>query len=433
MNDKHLKPKNCLRILHTSDWHLGKRLHHEARYGDFAQFLSWLQDTLSHQAVDVLVVAGDIFDTMTPSNKAQELYYQFLANAIKTPCRHIIIVAGNHDSPSFLEAPKSLLQHFCIHIVGTASGNLHDELLILNDSNGEPELIVACVPYLRDKDIRTSQFGESLSEKDQKTQLGIANHYQQLGRLCQQTQQSIYKTQQKNLPIIATGHLFATGASIASDDDGMRDLYVGSLGAIRADSFGDFFDYVALGHIHAEQMIGNNPYIRYSGSPMALGFGECHHDKYVLLIDFDIKQNKHTPAIHKLPVPKFRRLVRLSGNWHAIEKQLNQLIDETKYNNNQQAIWLDIEYHGKQIPNLTDIIADKLKNHPIIALNIKHKTTTAQSTIEYPLQHLQTLKPSDVFVQLLQTQSIISDDFDQLRHAHDTLLQQLQEHDLLVQ
>ena len=96
-----------LKILHTSDWHLGRRLYGRLRYEEFEAFLQWLKDTISAQQVDILIVAGDIFDTMTPSNKAQALYYEFLGKVSRSCCQHVVIVAGNHDSPTFLDAPSS--------------------------------------------------------------------------------------------------------------------------------------------------------------------------------------------------------------------------------------------------------------------------------------------------------------------------------------
>ena len=110
-----------LTVLHTSDWHLGRRLYGKPRYTEFRAFLAWLLQAIREQAVDVLVVAGDVFDTTAPSNQAQNLYYDFLSQVCQTCCRHVIIVAGNHDSPSFLEAPKQLLKSFNIHIIGSMS------------------------------------------------------------------------------------------------------------------------------------------------------------------------------------------------------------------------------------------------------------------------------------------------------------------------
>jgi exonuclease SbcD len=99
-----------MKILHTSDWHLGRTLYGKKRYKEFAAFLDWLAQTIEEEKVDALLVAGDVFDISTPNNRAQELYYRFLCTVANSCCRHVVVIAGNHDSPSFLDAPKALLQ-----------------------------------------------------------------------------------------------------------------------------------------------------------------------------------------------------------------------------------------------------------------------------------------------------------------------------------
>ncbi len=278
----HIKP---LKVLHTSDWHLGRRLYGRMRYDEFEAFLSWLYDTIVTQQVDVLIVAGDIFDTMTPSNKSQALYYEFLGKVSKTCCQHIVIVAGNHDSPSFLDAPSQVLKFLNVHVIGTACDDLNDEVLILEDADGNPHCIIAAVPYLRDRDVRNSAAGESAQDKDSNVIAGIRAHYDGVAEIAKAHQKHMIQTHQRHIPIIATGHLFAAGSK-TTDDDGVRDLYVGNLGKISADMFDECFDYVALGHLHVPQRVGGCDHIRYSGSPIAMGFGEARQQKQVLLVQF---------------------------------------------------------------------------------------------------------------------------------------------------
>ena len=282
-----------LTIIHTSDWHLGRRLYGHMRYDEFEAFLSWLQDTISAQQVDVLIVAGDIFDTMTPSNKAQALYYEFLGKVSKLCCQHIIIVAGNHDSPTFLDAPSNVLKFLNVHVIGTACEDLNDEVLVLEDSNSEPLCVIAAVPYLRDRDVRGSSAGESADSKDANVIAGIRAHYGEVASIAKVEQRQLSETHQRHIPIIATGHLFAAGSQ-TTEDDGVRDLYVGNLGKISAEMFDECFDYVALGHLHVPQRVGGCEHIRYSGSPIAMGFGEARQQKQVLLIQFGIEPDKVT-------------------------------------------------------------------------------------------------------------------------------------------
>ncbi|WP_180958074.1 exonuclease SbcCD subunit D C-terminal domain-containing protein [Psychrobacter sp. 4Bb] len=274
-----------LTILHTSDWHLGRRLYGRLRYEEFESFLHWLQDTISAQKVDILIVAGDIFDTMTPSNKAQALYYEFLGKVSRSCCQHVVIVAGNHDSPTFLDAPSNVLKFLNVHVIGTACDDLDDEVLVLGDNDNNPHCIIAAVPYLRDRDVRSSSAGESADSKDANVIAGICEHYDNVADIAKAKQADLNKTHQRYIPIIATGHLFASGGK-TTEDDGVRELYVGSLGKISADMFNDGFDYVALGHLHVPQRVGGRESIRYSGSPIAMGFGEAKQQKQVLLVQF---------------------------------------------------------------------------------------------------------------------------------------------------
>ncbi|AMN50922.1 exodeoxyribonuclease I [Psychrobacter sp. P2G3] len=283
-------PTKPLTILHTSDWHLGRRLYGRMRYDEFEAFLSWLQDTISAQKVDVLIVAGDIFDTMTPSNRAQALYYEFLGKVSKSCCQHIVIVAGNHDSPTFLDAPSNVLKFLNVHVIGTACEDLNDEVLVLDDADGTPHCIIAAVPYLRDRDVRSSSAGESADSKDANVIKGIRAHYDKVASIAKTKQAKLAEVHQRHIPIIATGHLFAAGGT-TTEDDGVRELYVGSLGKISADMFDESFDYVALGHLHVPQRVGGRESIRYSGSPIAMGFGEAKQQKQVLLVQFGEVEN----------------------------------------------------------------------------------------------------------------------------------------------
>lgn len=295
-----------LTLLHTSDWHLGRRLYGKPRYDEFKQFLDWQLQTLREQKVDVLLIAGDIFDTTAPSNQAQNLYYDFLSQVCHTDCRHVIIVAGNHDSASFLEAPKQLLKAFNIHIIGSMSDTPTDEVITLSDKAGQPELIVMAVPYLRDRDVRTVGHGERLDDKERKLAQGIKAHYAQIADIAIAQQAQLKAKYKRTIPIVATGHLFTVGGQ-TMEGDGVRDLYVGSLGSIGAEIFHPQIDYVALGHLHIPQAVGGQPHIRYAGSPIAMGFGESRQQKQVHLLRFDanpdlLSQPLQTLIIQKKPL-----------------------------------------------------------------------------------------------------------------------------------
>ena len=154
-----------MKILHTSDWHLGRTLCGRKRTAEFEAFLEWLLAALREHEVDVLLVAGDIFDTVAPTNRAQQLYYRFLCRTAEFGCRHVVVVGGNHDSPSFLDAPKELLSFLDVHVVGAVPEKIQEELLTLRGPDGVPALLVCAVPYLRDRDVRVLGADESLGDK----------------------------------------------------------------------------------------------------------------------------------------------------------------------------------------------------------------------------------------------------------------------------
>lgn len=292
-----------LTLLHTSDWHLGRRLYGKPRYDEFKQFLDWQLQAIRDHHVDMLLIAGDIFDTTAPSNQAQNLYYDFLSHVCDTPCRHVIIVAGNHDSASFLDAPKQLLKAFNIHIIGKMTQTLADEVITLYDKSGQPELIVMAVPYLRDRDVRMVGSGERLDDKERKLAQGIQAHYQVITDIALQQQAKLQAVHHRTIPIVATGHLFTVGGQ-TTEGDGVRDLYIGSLGSIGAEIFHPQIDYVALGHLHIPQAVGGQARVRYSGSPIAMGFGESGQQKQVHLVRFDARSDLLNQPIQSLTVRK---------------------------------------------------------------------------------------------------------------------------------
>ncbi len=316
-----------IRILHTSDWHIGRSLGAFKRYEEHEKFLDWLSELIMEKQVDVLLVAGDVFDSSTPSNRAQELYFRFLKQAADQGCRHIVMVAGNHDSPSMLDAPRVLLKTMNIHIIGTAPADPDDSVILLQNDQGDPELIVCAIPFLRDRDVRSSEAGESPEEREKKLTEGIRKHYQEVCRQAVILRDSLPGP----VPIAATGHLFAAGARVG-EDDGLRDLYVGTLGRIASDIFPESCDYVALGHLHSPQMVSGKAHIRYSGAPLHFSFGERNGRRCVIIADF----NGTWPLIEEIPVPEFQRLERISGSWDDIAGRLEQL--KAEYSD----AWLEI-------------------------------------------------------------------------------------------
>lgn len=425
-------------ILHTSDWHLGRRLYGYQRYAEFETFLNWLYHTIISEQVDVLVVAGDIFDTMTPSNRAQGLYYDFLTRMLNTPCQHVVIVAGNHDSPTFLDATKGLLQALNVQVVGTASANPSDEVLLLSSiDNHLPLCLIAAVPYLRDRDVRSSHAGESGRDKDANVIAGIEAHYRAVTDHALAQQAQLLATYGQQVPIIATGHLFTTNAC-TTDDDGVRDLYVGSLGSVSASIFDAALDYVALGHLHVPQKVGGLAHIRYSGSPIPMGFGEAKQQKQVLLVRFGAPFSTDTDTnntdfydaiksmrIRSFAVPCFQKLVQISGDWQRIASELNDLVSSA------QRILVEVTYTDNDIiTNLRERIQGIISGSQIIVLKTSNRQFTTQVLRQTDRQEtLQDLSHNEVFERCLSAHKVMDEHKPALRTAYRQLVQMIQQAD----
>ncbi|MBT8420106.1 MAG: exonuclease SbcCD subunit D C-terminal domain-containing protein [Gammaproteobacteria bacterium] len=327
-----------MNLLHTSDWHLGRTLYGRKRYEEFDAFVHWLAETIDKEKVDALLVAGDVFDTSAPSNRAQEIYYRFLCRVAASACRHVVVIAGNHDSPSFLNAPRELLRALDVHVVGSATEDPADEVLVLNGKDGSPELIVCAVPYLRDRDIRVAEAGESIEDKERKLIDGIRSHYAEVTALAEQKREALAA----KVSILAMGHLFTTGGQTV-DGDGVRELYVGSLARVSASLFPESLDYLALGHLHVPQMVNGSQVKRYSGSPLPMGFGEARQEKSVCLVRFDGAGAGAKPDVRLIPVPVFQRLERIQGDWESISNSVLELTAGESH------AWVEIVYQGDEV------------------------------------------------------------------------------------
>ncbi len=309
------KQHQLMKILHTADWHLGKKLEQCERTDEHGHFLDWLIEKLRSENIDVLIVAGDIFDNGNPGNTALQQYYHFLRRVKDTGCGEVIIVGGNHDSVSMLNAPRELLRYFNIHVIGGVPDEFTDQIIAIKNAKDETELVVCAVPFLRDRDIRLSVSGETNQQREARIKEGISTHYHQF-------KQHIAAYKLAGVPVIATGHLFAAGA-LTSDSE--KDIHVGNLGQVAADQFPGEFDYIALGHIHRPQRVNQANHIRYPGSPLPLSFSEHDDRKQVIILEFEggklLKLEEHE-------VPCCRRLIRIKGDLETVKSKILQMTDQ---------------------------------------------------------------------------------------------------------
>ena len=406
-----------MKLLHTSDWHIGRTLYGRKRYEEFEEFLAWLVETIQQNKIDALLVAGDVFDNSAPSNRAQELYYRFLCRVATSSCRHVVVVAGNHDSPSFLNAPKELLKALDVHVIGSASEALEDEVLVLCNEQDTPELIVCAVPYLRDRDIRVAEAGESIKDKERKLIDGIRNHYRNVAALAEQNRKEFGV----DIPIVAMGHLFTAGGQTV-EGDGVRDLYVGSLAHVTAQIFPDSFNYVALGHLHVPQKVNGSETIRYSGSPLPMGFGEANQQKSVCKVEF----HSTAAAVRLIDVPVFQKLERVKGDWADISSRILEL-SATGFQG-----WLEVIYEGDEIiGDLRECLEAAITDTQMEILRVKNSRIIDRVLGQIHEQEtLDDLNVNDVFERCLAVHEVPDDQRPELLRAYQETLSSLYEDDL---
>ena len=409
--------KISMKILHTSDWHIGRTLYGRKRYEEFEAFLTWLAETIEQNEIDALLVAGDVFDTSAPSNRAQELYYRFLCRVAASCCRHVVVVAGNHDSPSFLNAPKELLKALDVHVVGSSTESPEDEVLVLRNEQDAPELIVCAVPYLRDRDIREAKAGESVEDKERKLIDGIRTHYTAVAALAVQKREELGG----DLPIVGTGHLFTAGGQTV-DGDGVRELYVGSLAHVTAGIFPACFNYLALGHLHVPQEVNGSKTIRYSGSPLPMGFGEAKQQKSVCQIEF----HNTAATVQLIDVPVFQKLERIKGDWEGISNRILELSAT-----NSQA-WLEVIYDGTEvIGDLRERLEATISGTQMEILRIKNNRIIDRVLGQiHEEETLDDLNVNDVFERCLAVHEVPEDQRPELLRAYQETVSSLYEDDV---
>ncbi len=379
-----------MKIIHTADWHIGKRLHGIDLSEDHQLFFRFLIELLQKEKPDILLVAGDIFDLANPSAESRRLYYQTLIKLKETQCS-IILTGGNHDSPTMLNAPKELLQALDIHVSGGLESSV-EHYVIPYPHNQNPQLLIAAIPFLRDTELRKQVKGETHEDREAAVREGIKRIFTAAADYCQ--------TQFPGVPAIAAGHLFAHGVSTS---DSERDIQVGNLAGFEAGSFPTYFQYIALGHIHKPQKAGAD-HILYSGSPIALSFSEKEDKKRMLKVE--ITQNTK-PAVESIPVPQFRKLSKLKGSLEVLREKLHKAVQEKT----QLPQLIEIELHepyydAGTVVDFEDLVNTFQSEHAVIA---KHRITFDESPAGehrfYTNQNrIEELQPADVFDELINVQ-----------------------------
>ncbi|MDO5536442.1 MAG: exonuclease subunit SbcD [Desulfovibrionaceae bacterium] len=435
-----------MKVLHTSDLHLGHTLHDRPRLDEQRRLLQWLVELILERRIEVLVVSGDIYHTCSPMQAACQLLFEFLRELRQRApfLRAVILTGGNHDSPSVLNSPSGYLNLDGIRVLGRASQDPSSEVIPVTDEEGRVRLIVCAVPYVREMDLPRSAFSDDLNNRESELARGTMVHIEAV----REKALELEKTLDEPVPLLAMAHLFAQGVSLKEEKDrdgesirvreekddesisadGDRDgesRSVGGQGLADAAPLVSGFDYAALGHIHGAQRVAGSDHVRYSGSPLAMDFGERRHEKKVLIVNLeDDASAAPSPAsgwkghvdIEEVPVPAFRRLLRLQGDsLDKLREEVAAKAEEERQAGREFQSWVYLEYTGKRlVPGWTDTLKDACMpegggSAPITFAKIVDRSPVPGVTLRLGVD-LEKVQPHEIFDMYLKDLAISSDD-----------------------
>ena len=420
-------PATPLRFLHTSDWHLGHTLRVFERSYEHDRFLTWLLETLEHEHVDALLVAGDLFDSANPPVACQRRLFQFLADARRRmPRLNIVLVAGNHDSGARVEAPSPLLDAFGITVVGLpkrrADGSVDIDSLVVPLTHADGTIGAWCmaVPFLRPGDVQqlshqrvpvaqtatattAAPAAQSVSAAPSPAPSPAPDAYAQgIASLYQDALAHALSRREPGQAIVAMGHLHLVGGRVSEDSE--RRIVIGGAQAMPADMFGPEIAYVALGHLHLAQTVGH-PHRRYCGSPLPMSFGEIDYPHQVVLGDLD---GDAVTALREVRVPRSVDLLRVPESPGLLEDVL-QALRALELPTRDEAQWPYLEVRVRlqaPEPGLRARVEQALEGKQVRLARIVDVrdsatgmgTDTAQALPS--LEALERLDPAEVFAKL---------------------------------
>lgn len=409
-----------MRLIHTSDWHLGQTFHGFDRQLEHQLFLDWLLDQIVGEQPDVLLIAGDVFDTANPSATAQKQLYHFVTQAKQSkPNLQIIMIAGNHDSAGRIEAPSPLLQVMGIDVIGTVKRDVSGEIDVstlvfpLRNHSGETSGWCLALPFLRPGDLpkipdSTDQYTDGVTELYRRA----LNHALELRG-------------EANQPIVGMGHLHLTGGVTSELSE--RRLIVGGNEALPASIFGSELAYVALGHLHKAQRVGAE-HIRYCGSPLPMSFSEVNYQHQALRIDFD---GNTIRQIESLKIPRNVELLRIGATSDSatlsVDKVLRQLmVMDLSPANPELQPFVEVSFVLEQPePDLKHRVELALADKPVRLARIQTRTTSANQSYSgiSTLHDMEQLTPEQVF-QSLYARKYTDPMPDELRNAFSQIATQ---------
>ena len=425
-----------MKFIHTADWHLGNTMHDIDRTRETGAFLEWLKTEIVAVGAEALVIAGDIFDVVNPSNIAKTQYYKFLASLLTTKCSNVIVIGGNHDSGTLLDAPAEILEALNIKVVGSINNRRIDDLVVeLKNGNGQAIGICCAVPFMRNLELEQfykSRVGDSAG--DRVGGENGANDEDLLKRLYADVyRRAVELRGDRDIPIIATGHLYASNLSSRDSesvesgtaenvanaiDDGVREV-VGTLGNVDISTFPSELDYVALGHIHYTSMVAKNPKVRYSGSPFVMGFDEANCKRYVLAVDVGLGA---APIVEKIEVPKTVRFEQFKGDIESLKRSLQNL--ETELLLNPMETYVDLLLTSGKFVSLNDALeAEESGKHFVVKRHrISRDILRGANSFDDCVESTKQYTKEDYFRMLIASNAQENVDDDVVKNQYDKFI-----------
>ena len=392
-----------VRFLHTSDWHLGQFFYNHSRQYEHERFLAWLLEQIKEKQPHALLIAGDIFDVINPASAAQKQLYQFLADAHDiAPHMQTLMIAGNHDSGYRIEQVEPLLEKYNAKTVGVIHKNADsqvdlDRLLVpIYDENQQTIAWCLTLPFLRPAEIT------GFNDQTTNSQNAIAYLHQQLISEAKKR-----KTADQALILMSHAHMQGGETS-----DSERPIIIGNEEALSTTLFDEVIDYVALGHLHKPQKVGQDN-IRYSGSPIPLSFSEINYKHQVVEVSIDPTQNDESRfQFEQIYIPRSVQLHKIKGELNEVFAQLKALATG-EIDNIDHREYVDIEYHTltPPQPNLRQQFEDALpKDHYRLVRISRQYLASEKNADEQSMMSLEPPTPEKLFQQIWGKQGYSTDD-----------------------
>ncbi len=335
---------HVMKLLHTSDWHLGATFHDRARDADEEHALDQIIAVARDRAVDAVVISGDIFDTANPGAAEQRRWYQTLQRLVdEAGVGTVVAIAGNHDSGLRLEGPRELLASRRVQVRGllTREADAFGCVVPMQDRSGQQRAWCALVPYLREGDLLRA--GDDVGE----------DRPQRLARALHRRWAEVRAAVPVGLPWIAVGHAFATGGRLGGAESPVL-VEVGNLGKADIASLAAGSSYAAFGHLHQPQTIAGQAHWRYSGALLPTGFDEAGLERSIVLAEIP---DDGSPAVTELvPLIPYRKYQRVVGTLDVVQTTLRSLPEPAP---GAPTPWLQAIVHlDTPVPGLTRLLGE---------------------------------------------------------------------------